>query len=75
MPTPPKESMGGNKPKHQVTAIEQAKSQYDYIVSLEDFTQSNDFGVLLTSEKDSINDEIIKQNEAYDILRQRVEEY
>lgn len=75
MPVPPKESMGGNKPKHQLLAIDQAKSQYEYIVELESFTQSNDFGVLQTSEKDVINYEIIDQNVAYERLRQRVEGY
>lgn len=75
MPTPPRESIGGNKPRHQLVAFEQAKIQYDYIVELEDFTQSNDFGVLQTSEKDEINYEIIEQNVAYERLRQRVESY
>lgn len=75
MPVPPRESMGGKKTIQQQQSFDFHKVQYDYIESLESFIGSPDYQVLNQEAKDDINMEILNQNLAYDILRQRVEDF
>lgn len=74
MPTPPKESIGGNK-SHQFAALDFAKKQYDYLVELETFLTTQDFADLSEIEQFLINKEIDEQNISYETLRGRLEEY
>ena len=74
MPTPPRESIGGTRP-HQINAFNFSKASYDYLVTLDEFEQSEEYGALDQSEKDLIQDEIFQQTKAYETLWARVEEY
>lgn len=75
LPTPPKESIGGTKPKHHSLALDFHLSQFVYISDLKAFAESRDFANLSEVEQERINIEYEQQCFAYETLRQRVEDY
>ncbi len=74
LPTPPKGSIGGNKP-HQLASFEFAKTEYDYLVFMERFIDSTDFTNLDQFEKTQITEEYENRIKVYEVLRQRIEKY
>jgi len=74
MPTPPKETIGGRK-LNENNSFEFHKLQYDYIVKLTEYSNSDDFLTLSMAEKVSISQEIDEQTIAYERLRERIDNY
>lgn len=74
MPTPPKESIRGTK-SFEIAAFEFAKNQYSYITELETFTESEDFTKLSEEDQLVIQKEVELQNNAYEVLLLRVDNY
>lgn len=74
MPTPPRESIGGTKPK-QIADFNFHKAQFEYISDIETYTQSQDFSDLTEEEKTIINSNLRNQNIAYEELREIVDSY
>lgn len=74
MPTPPKETIGGTRPRH-IADHEFALIQYDYIVHKEDFITTPEFQAMDEDEQTAANMDIELQNVAYENLRLIVEDY
>lgn len=74
MPTPPRESIGGNKGSH-VLSFEFSRATYAYIVDMESFKESDDYNDLTEDEKMDFKAELTEVNAYYENLINRVKEY
>ena len=75
LPTPPKESIGGNKPRHQILDTIFADQQYNYLLTRYQLIESDDFTELDEAEQESITSGFDEQFTAYESLRLKIENY
>ena len=74
MPTPPKESIGG-KSSYQNIAFDFVQKEYNYLLDLEAFRDSEEFTYLDEFEQAQILSEIDQRNRLYELLSARVDKY
>lgn len=74
MPTPPRESIGGNNPRH-LAALEFSQNEYNYLINTEVFKNSEEYQSISDDEKILIETEYDQRLGAYETLNKRVSEY